>query len=322
MKKNILISVSLIIIIFGLPRISFSQKGNSHKAGNPMLNGHDFIINNFISSPFVNTNLKSSLGFATSLQTDIPLLRLEDTVNLEVESDITFVSGNFEYQHAIQDWASIWINVSGIARLGTNTASIFVSGVTANTAFETGMLFRIKESRKSLFASSVKIKNSSSTILDIYPYIRSLIDSTYQFQTGSLVNTLNPLSGSIDLRAAIAPNKEWGILSYIEGGYGENVDVDEIKNRFNYEFGASVNYNLNYSSNIPLGIGAGFKFNSQSPTLEYTKRLTQSYMLQLAYTGRKEFLLSFESLYSAIPVNFRDLTIKITSFAFNWAYYF
>ncbi|MEO8209683.1 MAG: hypothetical protein ABI840_03910 [bacterium] len=322
MKKNILISVFLIIVFSGLPRISFSQNGSSHKVNHPMLDGHDFIINNFIDNPFVTTNLSSGLGFATSLQTDIPLLRLGDTTTLKIDADISFVNGSFKYQHAIQDWAAIWINVSGIARLGTNTASIFVSGVTANTAFETGMLFRIKESKKSLFSSSIRIKNSSSTILNIYPFIRGLIDSTYPYATKNLVNTLNPLAGEVDLRAAYSPSKYWNILSYFNGGYGENIEINEIKNRFNYEFGASVSYNLNPGNNIPLAIGTGLKFNSRSPTLEYTKRLTQYYMFQLAYTGRKDFTVSLESQYARIPVNYQDITIKLSSFAFSWAYYF
>lgn len=322
LKKNILIVLILTAFSLSVCRDAFSQNSSKDKPGNPMLDGHEFIVNGFIENPFLTTTLKSKLGFATSLSTEIPLLRLADTTNLKIDADISYVNGGFEYQNAIQDWAAIWVNFSGIARIGTNTASIFISGVTANSSFETGMLFKIKEWKKTYLSSSIRITNTSTTILNIFPFIRGIVDSNFNFTTNRLVNTLNPLAGEVDVRAAFSPEKHWSILSYIKGGYGENVEVDEIKNRFTYELGATANYNLNTRNDFPLGIGAGFKLNSQSPTLEYSKRLTQSYMLQLAYTGREDFLLSLESLYTVIPVNYRDVTINLSSFAFSWAYFF
>lgn len=305
------------VLTFSFTQNVFSQKS---KLNYPKLDGHQFIINNLINSPFVNTNLKSSMGFATSLQTEIPLLLLSDTTTLKIDADISYISGNFQYQYAIQDWAAIWLNVSGIGRLGTNTATLFISGVTANTAFETGMLFKLAEFKKSIFSSSFRIKNSSSTILNIFPFITAVIDSNYA--DAKLVSNLNPLSGEIDVRSAYSPSPSWSLMSYVLGAYGENIDKLKTTNRFTYQFGVSANYNLNEKNNIPIGIGAGFKLDSQSPTLEYTKRLTQSYMFQLAYTGQKDFVLSLESLYTRIPVNFEDITINLSSFAFSWAYFF
>ena len=136
------------------------------------------------------------------------------------------------------------------------------------------------------------------------------------------MSSLNPLEGQFDVRAAFSPSKPWSISSYIQGSIGENIESFNIVNRFSYELGISATYNLNTKDNFPLAIGLGIKLDSQSPTLEYTKRLTQYYMLQLAYTGRKDFLISFESLYSRIPVTFRDLTINLSSFGLSWAYYF
>lgn len=318
--KNIILNIIfLTIIISGFPGKVFSQENKEDKPGYPILNGHQFIVNGLIKSPFVNTNLKSTLGFATSLSTEIPLLNVPNDSTLNFNADISFVNGVFEYQNAIQDWAAIWANFNGIARLGTNTASLFVSGVTTNTTFNVGMLFKIKEFRKSIFSTSLGIKNTSATILNIFPFITAIIDSTIP---PSLVTNLNPLIGEIDVRAAFSPGRPWSIMSYLKGSYGETIEKVSIVNRFNYEFGASATYDLNTKNQFPVALGAGFRIVSNSPTLEYTKRLTQYYMLQLAYTGRKDFSLGLESLYTRIPVNFRDLTINLTSFAFNWAYYF
>ncbi len=305
------------VFTFSLTEAAFSQKNNLNY---PKLNGNPFTINNLVGSPFVNTSLKSSLGFATSLQTKIPLQLLNDSTTLKIDADISYISGDFQYQYAIQDWALIWLNFSGLGRLGTNTASLFVSGVTANTNFETGMLFKIAEFKESIFSTSVRIVNSNSTILNIFSFFTAVIDSNYS-QAG-LVNNLNPLSGEIDLRTAFSPSPPWSLMSYIKGSYGENVDKLEIKDKFTYQLGASANYNLNIKDNIPIGIGAGIKLDSQSPTLEFTKRLTQFYMIQLAYTGRQDFILSLESLYTRIPVNFKDITINLSSFSFSWAYFF
>lgn len=323
MKKNIIYTLAIITVTFFLTGVSYSQSGSSDKSGFPKLNGKHFITNSFLKNPFVNTRLASNLGFASSLETEIPLLELRDTViNKTVIADITYVNGIFEFQYAIKDWAAIWLNMSGIARLGTNTVSIFATGVTAATTFETGMLFKIKEFKKSLISTAFSINNSSSTAINIFPFIKSLVDTTYTNPTNQLLNSLTPLSGSLDLRFAYSPGSEWSILSYIEGGYGENVKVDETTNNFFYVLGATCAYNFNEKDNFPLSVGAGFKLASNSPTLQYTKKLTQYYMLQLAYTGQKDFLLGLETNYLTIPTNFEDVTIKLSSFNFSWAYYF
>ena len=196
----------------------YSQTQDNGDLNLPKLNGHKFITNSFIPNPFIKSKIRSNLGFATSLETEIPLLRFGDTSNLKLNADITYASGFFEFDYAVKDWAAIWLKFSGIARLGTNTASIFVSGITANTAFETGMLFKIKEFRNSLFSSSIKIQNANSTELSIYKFIRSILDTNISINTSKLVNNFNPLSGNIDLRFAFAPSPKWSILSFIEGG--------------------------------------------------------------------------------------------------------
>ncbi len=148
------------------------------------------------------------------------------------------------------------------------------------------------------------------------------MDSSYQLKTDNLVNTLTPLSGSVDFRFAYSPSKPWSILSYVETGYGENTDIEKTEDNFFYVFGATANYNFDYNCGFPLGVGAGFKFASNSPTLQYTKKLTQYYLFQLAYTGKKDFTISLESNFLTIPTLYDDITIKLTSVNFGWAYYF
>ena len=309
--------------MFSLTERSFSQSGSSDDRYYPSLDKHKFTLNNFLPSPFITTSLSSNLGFANSLETEIPLLNLDSVLNtVKVKADITYANGQFGFQYAVKDWAAIYLKFAGIARLGTNTASIFASGVTANTSFSTGMLFKIKEFKKSLFSTGFNITNASSTTLNIYPFIKTLLDSTYPLRTDNLVNTLSPLSGSVDFRFAYSPSKPWSILSYVETGYGENTDIDKTEDNFYYVFGATANYNFDYNCGFPLGVGAGFKFASNSPTLQYTKKLTQYYLFQLVYTGKKDFTVSLESNFLTIPTLYDDITIKLTSVNFGWAYYF
>jgi len=323
LKKNITHFALIIFVIFSLTGNAFSQSGSSNDKYYPSLDKHKFILNNFLPNPFLTTNITSNIGFANSIETEIPLLKLDSVVNnVKVKADITYANGRFGFQYAVKDWAAIYLMFSGVARLGTNTASIFASGVTANTSFNTGMLFKIKEFKKSLITTGFTISNASSTTLNIYPFIKTLLDSTYPIRTDNIVNTLSPLSGSVDFRFAYSPSKPWSLLSYVETGYGENTDVDKTEDNFFYVFGASVNYNFDHKSNFPLGVGAGLKFSSNSPTLQYTKKLTQYYMLQLVYTGKKDFTLSLESNYLTIPTLYDNITIKLTSINFGWAYYF
>lgn len=323
MKKNIILTLIIFTVTFIFAGISYSQSSSSDDKYYPSLDKHKFTLNSFLPNPFITTSLSSSLGFANSLETEIPLLKLDTTGNkVKVKADITYANGRFGFQYAVKDWAAIYLNFAGIARLGTNTASIFASGVTANTSFSTGMLFKIKEFKQSLFSTGFTITNASSTTLNIYPFIKTLLDSTYPLRTDNLVNTLSPLSGSVDFRFAYSPSKPWSILSYVETGYGENTDIDKTEDNFFYVFGATANYNFDYNCGFPLGVGAGFKFASNSPTLQYTKKLTQYYLFQLVYTGKKDFTLSLESNFLTIPTLYDDITIKLTSVNFGWAYYF
>lgn len=323
MKKNISLTLILAAVIFLIAIKSYSQSSSSDEKYYPSLDKHKFILNNFFPNPFITTSISSHLGFANSLETEIPLLNLDSSANtVKVKADITYANGRFGFQYAVKDWAAIFLDFSGIARLGTNTASIFASGVTANTSFNTGMLFKIKEFKKSLISTGFSISNASSTTLNIYPFIKTLLDSTYPLRTNNIVNTLTPLSGSVDFRFAYSPSKPWSILSYVETGYGENVDAEKTEDNFYYVLGASANYNFDYNCGFPLGVGAGFKLASNSPTLQYTKKLTQYYLLQFVYTGKKDFALSLESNFLTIPTLYDNITIKLTSVNFGWVYYF
>lgn len=323
MNKNILHNAFIILFFFCLTETSFSQNNKLNDPSNPKLDGHEFITNGFLKNPFISTSLKSSLGFATSLSSEIPLLKLDSSSNkVKVKADITFVNGNFYFQYAIKDWASIWLNFSGIARLGTNTPSIFLSGVTANSGFETGMLFKIKEFKKSLFSTAFSISNASSTNLNLFSFLKNLYNNPDNIDSVKIINNFTPLSGSLDLRFAYSPSKPWSILSYLGAGYGENIEVNKVSNNFSYVFGATVNYNFNDKYKVPIGIGTGFKISSDSPTLQYTKIATQYYLFQLAYTGKKDFLLSFEGDFLRIPTYWNDIAINTTSYSFNWAYFF
>lgn len=289
----------------------------------PMLNGHKFITNSLIPNPFIKSKIQSNLGFANSLSTEIPLLRFGDTLSSkEVTADITYVNGYFEFDYAVKDWAAIWIKLGGIARIGTNTASIFVSGVTANTNFESGMLFKIIEFKKSMISSSIKIQSSSSTQLNIYEFLKNILDSNAYVQNNQLVKSFNPLTGKVDLRFAYTPSSKWSILAFIDGGYGEVINIDSIENKFSYSFGGSLNYDLGVTTSIPFGVGAAFMISSNSPTMQYYSNTTQSYMLQFIYTGSKDFFIELESNYVKIPTRFRDTVINLTSFNLGWTYFF
>ncbi|MCB0727797.1 MAG: hypothetical protein KDD00_10060 [Ignavibacteriae bacterium] len=293
----------------------------------PKLNGHKFITNSLIPNPFINSRISSNLGFASSLETEIPLLRFDSLISnngnetIQLSADVGLATGAFEFSYAVQDWASIWVNFSGIGRFGTNTPTIFASGITANTTFETGMLFKIKEYKTSMISSSIKIENSNSTVLNIYEYIKNIIDST-NLNKNYLTQNYNPLSGSVDLRFAYAPSPKWSILAFIDGGYGELINIDSIENKFSYTVGGSFNYDLGLTTSLPFGIGAAFKINSNTPTLQYNKTATQTYMLQLIYTGGSDFLIGLESNYVRIPTRLNNVTINLSSFNLNWSYFF
>lgn len=325
MIKNIFILIFLLSAVFicsdnlsaQLKESTFDDKDRFGTG--PQMDGHDFIVNSFVKNPFILSHLKTNLGIATSIETEIPVLTTDSTSGkIKINGSISYVSGLFEFQYAVKDWAAIWLNFSAIARLGTNVPSIFISGITANTSFETGMMFKIVEYEKMMLSSGISISNSGSTVISIFPYLQSLQDST---SNTKLLNNYNPLTGSLDVRLAWSPGKRWSILSYAEGGYGETIG-QEAEDTYNSSVGASVNYNMSVNSKIPLSFGTGFRFNSNSPTLDNVKQWTQAYLLQIAYSGKRDFLLSFEANYLRIPTKTNDITLNLTSYGINWTYYF
>ena len=169
-----------------------------------------------------------------------------------------------------------------------------------------------------LLSSSFSISNSGYTVISIFPYIVSLEDTIADTK---LLESYNPLSGAVDLRLAYTPGKNWSVLGYLEGGYGEIVGRN-VEDKFFSTIGGTVNFNLSVDSKTPLSFGTGFKFSSNSPTLDNVKQWTQSYLAQIAYCGKRDFLLSFEATYLRIPTKSYNITVNLTSYALNWSYYY
>lgn len=330
MKKYYIQFFVSLLIIFCFKSNAISQSKDNNDWSLPTLNGNKFIINSVIPSPFIKSSIKSTLGFASSLETKIPFSGLDTILNpsginsgsLDLKADIGIATGEFQFSFAIKDWASIWLELSGVGRFGTNTQTILFSGITANSAFETGMLFKVFESKKSIISTSIRINNSNSTVVNLYQFINAILDSTINIENNALTKNYNPLTGAIDVRFGYAPSPKWSIMAYVDGGYGEVIDVDTIENKFSYAFGASVNYDLGITTSIPFGFGAAFKLDSNTPTRQYFKNPTQAYMLQIIYTGSKDFTIDLESNYVAVPTRLDDVTLNLSSFSLGWAYYF
>lgn len=314
------------IIIITAAFIFFSAYDNSKAqtdtTSHPVsLDGHKFIINSTLGSPFTNTTFKNILGAGQTMNLEIPPIVIRGRPVVQLQGEIVFTNLIFEYQQEIRDWLAFYGEVRLIGRLGTETGTLISQGVNLVTGYNLGWKFKVLETKKLKLATSLSISKLSYTSLDLPTFIQGIIDSGKVTPGNKLVGYTPLLRGGAAINAAYAFNKTFGAMARLYVDYGESAKRGE-SDLFNYNYGLAIDADLYPNHNIPLGFLFGF-YHASLPTFRETNtRDPNELLLQINYTGKKYLNIGAEVNYRwYLPEKF-DNYINFLTFNLTTSIYF
>ena len=289
----------------------------------PHLNGHQFTTNTLTGDPFVNTYIRNTLGIGQSLDLFVPIIEIGDPPEhvLGLKGDLLKAILEFEYQQAVKDWVAFRVQVRVLGRLGTGAQSLLATGVTANTGFEFGWLFKLAEGEKTALSGTLNLWNNSVTVIDFLGFVDDVVNPPPPPLTPSLVKTVPTTRGGGGLRYAWAASDLVGFIFKGETGMGESVDRSDGDEWF-FNLAAAADFDLKTKTDVPLGLALGYKFDTFPEGGEEFVDAMHDLVFRIAYTGTTDFLLSLDFTYGRI--NFKDTTeaSKFTATLINLRYYF
>ncbi len=283
----------------------------------PRLGDHRFTPNTLTGDPFIKTYIRNSLGIGQSMDLFIPILEIDGDRVIGLKGDLLKAILEFEFQQAVKDWVAFRIQVRVMGRLGTGTQSLLATGVTANTGFEFGWMFKLAQDEKTALSGTINVQNNSVTTVDFLGFVEGVINPPSQ----SLVKTTPVTRGGGGLLYAWAASDLIGFTFKGETGMGESADRSESDQWF-VNFGAAADFDLKTKTVVPLGLAIAYRVDSFPEAGEELVDVKHDLALRIAYTGTTDFLLSLDFTYGWFKVEGRSDTSRFVSTLLNLRYYF
>lgn len=324
-ERKIKFYIIILSCLFGGLNISVAQDDNpniNNEVNLPVLHNHKFIVNSNVRSPFIKTYFSNTLGVGTALNLQVPILDIDGEPAIGLRGDLYFIGLNFEYQYAVNNWLGVFFDFGILSRVGDGAQAILAQGINATTAFELGWLMKVFESKRTLLSASVNLWNNSGTIINIYDYLKRIIDEGEIAPDNQLVITRNFVQLGAGLRFAWTVSDLVGINALSEFAYGESVDRRDEHELF-YNLALSSDIDLLKISKVPIGFALGIKLNSFLTGSDTSiKGKVTSIFLKTAYTGEDDFLIGVDFLWRKMPLAQSDQTLYGGSLVLNVDYYF
>jgi hypothetical protein len=279
----------------------------------PEKNQHVFVPTTFIPDAFVDTELTIGIGYSNSIETEIPLFAPSGEQVATVEGDLLFMTGDVEFNCALRDWIGFFARFNALARSGSNTASIFASGLSAGSGFGVGWEFRLKETDRSMFSGSVSVDRTSITLIDVAAFVDN--------PDGGLSRTFTPLVGTLNARYAYGINDMLGLSAVGGVGVGENPKENYDDSWF-WKLGGVASINLARRHHVPLGFALGVRTSSYPVTFDNADGNTWAGLASVAYTGRPDFAITLDTVYERVPIDYQDLDVGYLGFTIGLTYIF
>ncbi len=288
----------------------------------PILNGHKFIVNNYVKSPFVNTHLRNTLGFGQAMDLIVPIeINGEQLVGLR--GDISFLTLDFAYQFQINKWLAFFSDVGMITRFGTETQSLIAQGLNASYGVELGWLFNVLTTKNVSVSLTANLWKRSGTVINLLDFVKEIIDSSGLPSESNLVYSRDYLQGGGGIRTAWAINKYFGLNTSLELAYGEAID-NVLENSLYYRFGVSGDFDFNSKyKGVPIGISAGLLLDSF--TLSNDNAVDDKsvlFFIRTSYTAENDMLISLDLTWTRLPMNYAQENLNTVSSLITLEYFF
>jgi len=288
----------------------------------PILNNFRFVPSDIVKDPFINTFIKLNLGVGTALDLKTYVKNLQGEIRDTLSGDISYLSGELEFQYAVNDWLAFYIGYGGAGRVGSNAYTILTSGISYSTTFNLGGKIRIWQNDKMFLSGSAEYSSSEVALYSIYDFVKQVYENGGEIDTAasSLLQKETLPKAFINVNYAYAPTDWFGLLGVAGFGFIKSFDTVE---RGNYKLGvaAAIDFLNVESINFPIGILLSARFNKYPETGSVAKNVVL-FGFRIGYTGHKDFDIGIENTYENLNFKKSDEKVKALLTSFKMRYYF
>jgi len=321
------------------PRHLGSNRGHT-------LGGHVFQPSSEFPDPFVTTYLTSQVGAGAAPNLEVPVYNAEDSVVRVLKGDVGFLTMGVRYQQRVLPWLALQVNMGGLGRFGTETPSLLSEGVSATYNFGAGAMARVWGTEK-LYVS-VAVDYSSTHLSSVTPleYVQgvahavgkvldslqaiggialdtAVIDSVIRSidLTGySLHNSSKAQNATLGVRAAFAPLPWLGLTGLVQTGlvglFNGPSDAGLL------DVGAAADVDFEPLWRVPVGVKVSGRWQSVDQDASDLVSSRTQFGANVAYTGREDFSIALELLFSSLEQRRTDARVSGRSFLISMRYYF
>jgi hypothetical protein len=286
----------------------------------PILNNFRFIPSEVVYDPFINTYIKINVGSGLALDLTSYVKDLEGNIRDTVSGDLTYISADFQFQLAVNDWLAFNVGAGGFGRLGTNTYTILTSGISYASGFSLGGKAKIWQNEKMYLSTTLDYKYQSIYLYSIYDFVKEVYETGGIDSTSSLLEKDIITNTFLNLNYAYAPTDWCGIVAVAGFGVAEAFQT-KLKGNFRLAVSFSVDFDNVDAIEFPIGILAGVRYNSFSEGGSNVNDIF-AYCFRIAYTGHKDFDIGIENTYQTLNYKLSDEKIKTILSTFSLRYYF
>ena len=321
-KKILLVLFSILFIVTAtVAQTDNTPKTNSEQIKLPVLNNHRFVVNPYTGSPFIKTYFRNSLGGGVAMDLNIPVLFIDGEPLAGLRGDLTFLTLEFEYQYAVNNWLAVFGNVGMVSRFGTEAQALLAQGINATYGFELGWMFKLLETEKVVLSATANLWNQSGTVLTFYDFVQDIIDNGGLEPDNQLIYSKDYIQGGGGLRVAWAPSELIGVNGLSEFLFGESLDNTGTK--IFYNIVGSIDLDLNKVWSVPIGFALGATVNTfLSSNDSSVDENTTSVFLRTSYTGRNDILISLDMTWNKMPISQPKQTLNGSTANISVEYYF
>ena len=290
-----------------------------NESGN-ILNGHRFISNSKIKSPFINTYLQTSMGAGTTGRLDIPVI-IDSIEYATLTGDLAFTYLSFEYQQAVKDWIAFSLKINVVGRLGTDAGAILYQGINFDMGYELGWLLKLYKKENMMLSGTLKLTNNSFTFIDINGFVQGIIDSSRLTPDNKIVKNTPVTNAGAGLAYAYTINRMFGITAEALLGYGESVERSS-EDEFAFKYGVSADADLNPDYSVPLGFALSYLGVARGKNSASLLGNLHNILFQINYTGKNDIDLGLVFNYQWFKDSSIDQTISFTNVYLDIKYFF
>jgi hypothetical protein len=288
----------------------------------PILNSFRFIPSDIVKDPFINTFIKLNAGSGVALDLKSYVKNLQGEVFDTLSGDISYLSGDLEFQFAVNDWLAFYIDAGGSGRLGSNAYTILTSGISYSTTITIGGKIRIWQNDKMFLAATADYSSMGVTSYSIYDFVKGVYENEGEIDTAAhyMIKKETLPKAFVNVNYAYAPADWFALLGVAGFGYIKTFDTVERGN-FRLGVAAAIDFLNVKSIHFPIGILLSARYNKFAETGSAAENLVL-FGFRIGYTGHKDFDIGIENTYENLYYKKSDEKVKAILTSFKMRYYF